>query len=82
VEDVSKEDDRQPGLDPSVRVPVLSIHAKKDVVVVPGTDQMMKMFILDLETVEVDSGHWVQLEKRDEFDEILKYWVDEVEKKG
>ena len=76
---VNDEDEQRPGLDPSVRVPVLSILAKKDVIVAPGTDQMMKMLITDLETVEVDSGHWVQLDKRDEFNEILKGWVDKAD---
>jgi soluble epoxide hydrolase / lipid-phosphate phosphatase len=76
---VNDEDEQEPGLDPRVRVPVLSILAKKDVVVAPGTDQMMKMLISELDTVEVDSGHWVQLDKRNEFNEIIKGWVEKVE---
>jgi len=82
MQNVNAKDEQQPGLDPAVRVPVLSILAKQDALVVPGTDQVMKMFIPELETVEVDSGHWLQLDKRDEFNEILKNWVDKIGRDG
>jgi hypothetical protein len=55
---VNNEDEQEAGLDPNVRVPVLSIKAKKDVVVAPRTDQMMKMLISGLGTMETDWGHW------------------------
>jgi hypothetical protein len=45
----------------------------------PGTDHVIKMFIPDRETREVDSGHWVQLDQRDEFYDILKSWVDRID---
>ncbi|OJD15353.1 hypothetical protein AJ78_04398 [Emergomyces pasteurianus Ep9510] len=72
VGNVNLDDEMQAQLDPKVNQPVLMVNPKPSRVNPPGAAEMMKPVIEDLTVKEVGAeGHWMQLEVRDEVNEVL-----------
>lgn len=60
------------GLDLNLPQRVLMVVAKRDPVGDPKLAEAMKQFVPDLTWKEVDSGHWLQLEKSEEVNGALE----------
>lgn len=57
--------------------PTLFFANKQDYILVPALQEaQMTPLVKDLEVQELDCGHWTQLEKADEVNEILKGFID------
>ncbi|KAL8869462.1 MAG: hypothetical protein Q9174_004256 [Haloplaca sp. 1 TL-2023] len=60
-----------------VHKPSLLVLCEKDYIAVPKLmEESMRPFAKDMEVKKVDSGHWLQLEKADEVNEILKDFLE------
>ncbi|KAL8702612.1 MAG: hypothetical protein Q9201_004218 [Fulgogasparrea decipioides] len=60
-----------------IHSPTLLVTSAKDYVGVPAMqEERMRPFAKDLEVQNLDCGHWVQLEKANEVNEILKKFFD------
>jgi soluble epoxide hydrolase/lipid-phosphate phosphatase len=60
---------------------VLMIEIKADVPSNTLAIQAMKEYVADLKVVEVECGHWVQLEKRNEIAKTLEEFFMSFEEK-
>ncbi|KAL8721033.1 MAG: hypothetical protein Q9225_002206 [Loekoesia sp. 1 TL-2023] len=57
--------------------PTLLVTCRKDYVAVPAMqEEQMRPFAKSMEVETLECGHWVQLEKSDEVNEILKRFFD------
>lgn len=64
------EDDRH------VKQPTLLVTCGLDYIGVPALQEGgMRPWVKDLKVVELESGHWVQIEKADEVNEILENFI-------
>jgi pimeloyl-ACP methyl ester carboxylesterase len=74
---VNQDDELQaPQLDPRLHMPVLMLTEKPSAVSLPGFAEQIKQFADDVTMKEVStSGHWVQLEARDELNDILEEFI-------
>ena len=62
-----------------IKKPALFIACKKDYVAVPALqDENIRPWAKDLRVKELESAHWVQLQKRDEVNACLQDFFDEV----
>ena len=62
-----------------IKKPALFIACKKDYVAVPMLqEENIRPWAKDLRVKELDSAHWVQLQKRDEVNAYLQDFFDEV----
>lgn len=72
MQNLNLKDEEETRPDPKLEGPVLMIVAKED----PLSNEMainaMKDYVANLKIVEIESGHWVQLEKRDEVNATLE----------
>lgn len=60
--------------------PALFIACKKDFVAVPRLQvEGMRPWVEDLRVKELDSAHWVQLQRREEVNRTLQGFLNEVE---
>lgn len=60
-----------------IHKPALLVLCTKDYVAIPATqEEGMRPFAKDMEVESLESGHWVQLEKADEVNEILKKFFE------
>jgi pimeloyl-ACP methyl ester carboxylesterase len=77
---MNEEDEKFANLDPKLDLPVLMITANRDIV---ATAEMMekgiRQFADDMRVKKLDTGHWVQLEARDEVNKILEEFFSELE---
>lgn len=63
-----------------VTKPTLFIACAKDYVAVPRLqEEGMKPWVRDLRVKEMDSAHWVQLQRREEVNRALQNFFNEVE---
>lgn len=73
---VNQEDELQAQLDPKLHQPVLMVTEKPSAVSMPGFAEQIRQFADDVTMKEVrTSGHWVQLEARDEVNGILEEFI-------
>ena len=64
-----------------VKKPALFIAAKRDYVSRPYLfTEFMAKFVQHGETVELDSGHWLQMEATAEVNNTLERWLESVVK--
>lgn len=57
----------------------LLITCAKDILGIPAMQEgAMRPFVKNLQVEKVDTGHWLQLEKPEEVNELLKTFFDEV----
>lgn len=57
--------------------PTLFFANKQDYILVPALQEaQMKPLVKDLEIQELDCGHWTQLEKANEVNELLKGFIE------
>jgi soluble epoxide hydrolase/lipid-phosphate phosphatase len=67
-------------LGPNLELPVLLITANRDMVATAAVmEKGMRQFAEDLRVKELDSGHWVQLEFKDEVNKALEDFISRVE---
>ena len=60
--------------------PALFIACKKDYVAVPTLQEKgMRPWVKDMRVKELDSAHWVQLQRREEVNRALQEFFDDVE---
>jgi soluble epoxide hydrolase/lipid-phosphate phosphatase len=71
-------------VDPMLSMPTLGVTARDDPISLPMLSERMKSSVRPglLTMKSVESGHWAQLEKREEINAILEEWVRGVEGKG
>ncbi|XP_077983681.1 bifunctional epoxide hydrolase 2-like [Glandiceps talaboti] len=65
-----------------VRVPSLMVTASYDYVLTPESSRFMEPWVPDLTRANLECGHWTQVEKPRELNEILVSWLDKVHKKS
>lgn len=60
-----------------IQQPTLLVAAKLDAVAVPVMQEGgMRPFVKDLTVKEIDSGHWVQADKAEEFNKTLEAFLN------
>ena len=64
----------------TIDVPALFITAGRDAILRPAMAKGMDQCIPKLRVKEVDADHWAQLEKKEEVTDIIKQWLNELEK--
>lgn len=61
-----------------IRQRTLLITCGKDILAIPAMQEAaMRPFVKDLKVEKVETGHWLQLEKPEEVNEILKKFFEE-----
>ncbi|XP_077983835.1 bifunctional epoxide hydrolase 2-like [Glandiceps talaboti] len=65
-----------------VGVPSLMVTASYDYVLTPELSKFMEPLVPDLTRANLECGHWTQVEKPRELNEILINWLDKVHKKS
>ena len=77
---MNEEDEKLANLDPKLDLPVLMITANQDIV---ATAEMMEKgirnFADNVRVKELDTGHWVQLEAREEVNKYLQEFFSELD---
>ena len=73
IAELDWEDEKE--LNPTIRRPVLYIGGAKDYVCIPKLYASQKQDIPTLETVEMDTGHWVMEEKPNEVNQAIANWA-------
>ncbi len=70
---LNEEDERASNLDPTLGHPVLMITASRDIVATAAMmERGIRKFSKDVRVKELDTGHWVQLEGRDDVNKYLE----------
>jgi pimeloyl-ACP methyl ester carboxylesterase len=67
--------DDDKNLDPTMKRPVLYFAGLKDYICVPQIFADQKKYIADLETIEMDTGHWIMEEKADDVNQAVEKWI-------
>ena len=62
-------------LDPQIKRPLLFIGGTKDYICIPKLFAEQGKFVPELESVELDSSHWIMEEKPDEVNRTIEAWV-------
>jgi len=79
MQNLNLPDDERAKIDPKLEMPVLMIVAKGD----PLSNEMaingMRAYAANMKEVGFESGHWVQIEKRDEVNSALEDFFKAVE---
>ncbi|MDY7102953.1 MAG: alpha/beta hydrolase [Actinomycetota bacterium] len=60
--------------DPIIRQPALMIYGDHDMVM---PLENLADFVPDVEVVSLDSGHWIQQERREETNQVILKWLDQ-----
>lgn len=61
----------------------LAILGSRDSTCVPAMQEhLMRPHVRDLKVVIVDAGHWLQLQKSDDVNKIIKEFLEEVDQKS
>jgi soluble epoxide hydrolase / lipid-phosphate phosphatase len=81
MQDLNLKDEEEAKLDPKLEGPVLMIVAKGDPLSNVIAINAMKDNVESLKIVEFNSGHWVQIEKREEVNATLEEFFKGLEKK-
>ena len=63
-----------------IEQPTLFVCGKKDIFVPCTMSQGMEENFADVEMHEMDTTHWIQLEKPHEFNELMSQWLSELKK--
>ncbi|KAL3467338.1 Alpha/Beta hydrolase protein [Aspergillus heterothallicus] len=73
VNNINEKDEAQGNINPELSMPVLMVYPQPTKLELPGVEGQMRQFAPDLTFKRVSTaGHWMQLEARDEVNEILK----------
>jgi soluble epoxide hydrolase / lipid-phosphate phosphatase len=81
MQNLNLKDEEEAKLDPKLEGPVLMIVAKVDPLSNVMTINTMKDYVANLKIVEINSGHWVQIEKREEVNATLEEFFKSLEEK-
>lgn len=65
-------------LDPIIRQPVLYIGATKDYICIPKFFANQGEHVINLETVELDTGHWAMEENPDRANQVVEAWIKKI----
>ncbi|KAL2808572.1 Alpha/Beta hydrolase protein [Aspergillus granulosus] len=77
VNNISEQDELQANINPSLSMPVLMVCPQPTKLELPGVEEQMRQVASDLTFKRVSTaGHWVQLEARDEVNEILREFFE------
>ncbi|KAL4874048.1 hypothetical protein BDV12DRAFT_158946 [Aspergillus spectabilis] len=77
VENINEQDEAQANIDPVLSMPVMMVCPQPTKLELPGCEAQMSQVAPDLTFKRVStSGHWVQLEARDEINAILKEFFE------
>ncbi|KAL4786256.1 Alpha/Beta hydrolase protein [Aspergillus varians] len=77
VGNINEQDEVQANLDPALPMPVLMICPQPTKLELPGVEEQMKQVASDFTFKRAStSGHWVQLEARDEINSTLKEFFE------
>ncbi|KAL2860944.1 alpha/beta fold hydrolase [Aspergillus lucknowensis] len=77
VGNINEQDEIQENLDPNLSMPVLIVCPQLTKLELPGVEKQMKQVASDVTFRRVNtSGHWVQLEARDEVNALLKEFFE------
>jgi len=72
MQNLNLKDEENVEIDPKLEMPVLMVVSKGD----PLSNQMgidgMKAYAPNLKTIGFESGHWIQVEKKDEVNSALE----------
>jgi len=79
---LNKEDEEKAKLDPNLPHPMLVVTASRVPIGSPQHAERIRGFAADVVVKELDAGHWIQLEKSGEVNEILKEFVDGIGTRG
>ena len=72
MQNINLEEEQTAKLDPKVAAPVLMIVANNDPLSNEIAINAMHPYIANLKVVRIDSGHWIQIEKKEEVNVILE----------
>ncbi len=71
---------KSPGIpirSPAISKPVFFGATTNDIICVPKPQiKLMKKACADLTVHEFEAGHWVMMEKKDEFNKVLGSWLE------
>ncbi|KAL4900704.1 hypothetical protein BDW74DRAFT_161401 [Aspergillus multicolor] len=77
VGNINEQDETQANLDLVLSMPALMVCPQSTKLELPGVEEQMKLFAKDFTFMRVSTtGHWVQLEARDEVNFILKEFFE------
>ncbi|KAL4885227.1 Alpha/Beta hydrolase protein [Aspergillus karnatakaensis] len=77
VENINEKEEIEVNLDPELRMPVLMVCPQPTKLELPGVEAQMSQVAPNLTFKRVStSGHWVQLEARDEINAVLKEFFE------
>ncbi|XP_070554463.1 bifunctional epoxide hydrolase 2-like [Ptychodera flava] len=65
-----------------VTAPSLMVTASYDAVLTPRSSRYMDQWVPNLTRANIDCGHWTQMEKPRELNQILADWLDKVHKRS
>ena len=78
IQNLNEPDETATPLEPKLTHPVLMVNASKDMVGLPVAPEEIAPFTDNLEITSVATGHWMQLEAKDEVNEILETFFKKV----
>ena len=67
--------DDEKNLDPTIKFPVFYIAGTKDCICLPQFFAAQKQHIADLETLELETSHWIMEEKPDDVNQAVEKWI-------
>jgi soluble epoxide hydrolase/lipid-phosphate phosphatase len=77
---LNEEDERANNLALTLEHPVLMIKASRDIVATAAMmERGIRQFANDVRLKELDTGHWVQLEAREEINKHLEEFFSELD---
>lgn len=79
MQNLNLEDEKNANLDPILHGPSLMIVARDDPLSNALAVKAMKVNAENLKVVEISSGHWVQIEKKDEVNTTLEEFFQGVD---
>jgi soluble epoxide hydrolase / lipid-phosphate phosphatase len=79
IRNLNEEDEKLANIDPKLDLPVLLITANRDIVATAAVmEKGMRTFAEDVRVKELNTGHWLQLEAREEVNKILEGFFSEL----
>ncbi|KAL4990618.1 Alpha/Beta hydrolase protein [Aspergillus falconensis] len=73
VKNINEQDELEAAIDPALSMPVLMVCPRPTKLELPGVEEQMRQVASDLTFRRVSTaGHWLQLEARDEINNLLK----------
>jgi len=79
IRNLNEEDEKLANIDPKLDRPVLLITANRDIVAtVAAMEKGVRIFAEDVKVKELHTGHWLQLEGKDDVNKILEEFFSDL----